>query len=198
MFVACLPLFGSEGDNSNEAIFTWNEISALTTSRKAHELPGINGAFSGVHNEVYIIAGGIRSIKRGDESENIWSDEIYVLEKNTDGNYQWNDRNTNKLPQPLAQGVAITTTEGILCIGGSDENECSSAVYLLRWNSAEQQVEIETRPSLPRPLALMSGAKIGNSVYIAGGQESINNARATNNFWTLNLVQVKEENNHWR
>ncbi len=198
LLVAYLPLFGSEDNKSNEAIFTWNEIPALTTSRKAHELPGINGAFSGVHNEVYIIAGGIRSIKRGDESEKIWSDEIYVLEKNTDGNYQWNDRNTNKLPQPLAQGVAITTTEGILCIGGSDENECSSAVYLLRWNSAEQQVEVETRPSLPRPLALMSGAKIGNSIYIAGGQESIKNARATNNFWTLNLVQEKEENNHWR
>ncbi len=198
LLIAYLPLFGSEENKKNKVNFNWNEIPSQTTSGITQELTGLSGAFAGVHNDAYIIAGGIRSIKRGDESENIWSDEIYVLEKNADGNYQWNDRNKHKLPRPLAQGVAITTTEGILCIGGSDENECSSAVYLLRWNSAEQQVEIDTMPSLPRPLALMSGAKIGNSVYIAGGQESIKNARATNNFWTLNLVQEKGQNNHWR
>ncbi len=198
LLIAYLPLFGSEENRKNKVNFTWNEIPSLSTSGITQELTGLSGAFAGVHNEAYIIAGGIRSIKRGEDNENIWSDEIYVLEKNADGNYQWNDRSINKLPRPLAQGVAITTAEGILCIGGSDEDECSSAVYLLRWNSAEQQVEIDTMPSLPRPLALMSGAKIGNSVYIAGGQESIKNARATNNFWTLNLVQEKGQNNHWR
>ena len=198
LIITYLPLFGSEEDKKNKVEFKWNEIPSLSTSDITQELTGLSGAFAGVHNEVYIIAGGIRSIKSGDESENIWSDEIYVLEKNADGNYQWNDRITNLLPCPLAQGVALSTKEGILCIGGSDENECFSDVFLLRWNSEEQQVEIETRPSLPRPLALMSGSKIGNSVYIAGGQESIKNARATNNFWTLDLVQEKGQNNQWR
>ena len=198
LLIAYSPLWGGEENKKNKVNYSWNEIPSLPASGIAQELTGLSGAFAGVHNEVYIIAGGIRSIKGGGESENIWSDEIYVLEKNVEGDYKWNDHSTYKLPRPLAQGVALSTEGGILCVGGRDENECFSDVFLLRWNSAEQKVEIETRPSLPRPLALMGGAKIGNSVYIAGGQESIKNARATNNFWVLNLAQENDQNNHWR
>lgn len=198
LLITYLPFLGSEGSETAKVHFTWKEIPPPPISREAQDQIILRGAFSGVHNGVYMIAGGIRTDMHEDTEENIWSDKIYILEKNVDGGYKWKSPGNYKLPRPLGQGVALSTEEGILCIGGRDENECFSDVFLLRWDNDNQNVEIETKPSLPRPLALMSGAKIGNSIYIAGGQESIKNARATNNFWTFNIAQENDQNNHWR
>ncbi len=193
------PLAADVGEIKNENHFKGSELPPFPVTEAIHEHTGLSGAFAGVHNGVYIIAGGIRDDNSlTDEGAKFWSDNIYVLEKTGTGSYQWNVQGSFKLPRPLAHGVAITTTKGVLCIGGSDEKECYSDVFLLRWNSAGQRIEIETLPSLPRPLAFMSGAKLGSSVFLAGGQESIEEARATDNFWVLDLEKTNEDLFQWR
>ena len=197
LFVS-LPLFGEKGKITNGDHLKWSEIPAIPPSGESQVTAGLKGAFAGVHNEFYIIAGGIRSEKLKDEEKNVWSDDIHILEKTDDGEYQWNDRNTIKMSRPLAHGVSISTKEGIICIGGSDDTECYADVILLSWNSVEQRIKIETLPSLPRPLAFMSGAKIGTSIYLAGGQESIEAARATHNFMVLDLADKRKDIFQWR
>ena len=199
MGIAFSPLAGEDGELQNKDHFIWSELPPLPVTDEIQDHTSLSGAFAGVHNGVYIIAGGIRDKNSlNDERINTWSDRIYVLEKIGAGSYQWNDQGSIKLPHPLAHGVALSTKEGILCIGGSDENECSSDVLLLRWDTDLRRVVIETLPSLPRPLAFMSGAKIGSSVYLAGGQETIEGARATNNFWVLDLADRDKDLFQWR
>jgi N-acetylneuraminic acid mutarotase len=55
--------------------------------------------------------------------------------------------------------------------------------------SANHRVQIETLPPLPRPLAYMTGAKVGDTLFVAGGQETISNPHATSHFYTLDLSQ---------
>jgi N-acetylneuraminic acid mutarotase len=48
-------------------------------------------------------------------------------------------------------------------------------------------VEVETLPALPCALGYMTGAKVGDSIYVAGGQETVADARATTHFFRLDL-----------
>ncbi|MCY2970461.1 MAG: galactose oxidase, partial [Planctomycetota bacterium] len=45
--------------------------------------------------------------------------------------------------------------------------------------------------SLPKPCANMCGMKIGDMVYLAGGTNAPDSAKALHNFWCLNLNDVK-------
>ena len=52
---------------------------------------------------------------------------------------------------------------------------------------------------LPRPLAFMGGCVIDETIYLVGGQEQLADAKATKNFWRLDLSQRgSAENFRWR
>jgi solute:Na+ symporter, SSS family len=48
-------------------------------------------------------------------------------------------------------------------------------------------IYFETWPSLPVPLAYMTGSMVGNEIYIAGGQTSTDEPSAGKHFFVLNL-----------
>ncbi len=117
----------------------------------------------------------------------VWWDDIYVLEKDGAGEYIWHTNPDYKLPQPLAYGVAITTDEGVLCIGGNNEDGASNQVFLIRWEPATQKIKIVEKPPLPMPLAFAAGAAVGRTVYLAGGQDNSEGGPSTHHFFALNL-----------
>jgi N-acetylneuraminic acid mutarotase len=92
-----------------------------------------------------------------------------------------------RLPRPLAYGVSIPEADGVVCIGGCDREACYRDVFLLKWNGAAGRIETEPLPPLPRPLAMMAGARAGDVIYLAGGQETAKDPVATRNFWALDL-----------
>lgn len=51
---------------------------------------------------------------------------------------------------------------------------------------------VQPLPRLPRPLAFMSGARIGETIYLAGGQDLFADGAATTNFWRLDLSKRTE------
>jgi len=177
VFLLALLLSYTSGNEIREipnSLFQWSELSPLP-------LPDPTGTFIGVHNDALIVAGG-----------STVSDDIYVLQKIKKGEYSWLTDENFKLPRFLSDGAAITTDIGIICAGGRDSIQCYSDVYLITWNSSEQKIEIEDLPSLPRPLVFMSGTKVGHTIYLVGGQESLRNGIATKNFWALDIS--KREN----
>ncbi|MGF1777960.1 N-acetylneuraminate epimerase [Vibrio nomapromontoriensis] len=119
-----------------------------------HDLPqptgqsvqeGVAGAYAGESNGVMIVAGGanFHGAKGAFEQGNMFAHngfgkafnrETYVL---SDG--LWSQ--STSLPHGLAYGASFTTENGVLIIGGEDQQrEARKEVYLLSWDGKSVQV----------------------------------------------------------
>ena len=167
----------------------WSQLPELPPAPGQSEQAGLAGAFSGVHGEVLILAGGANFPEGApwEGGKKVWWKDIYVLEKSPEGEPRWRTDPAWKLPVPLAYGVAVSTPDGLLCIGGNNEAQVSDQVFLIRWNPDGKQVSVEEKPAMPVPLAFAAGAKVDNQVYVAGGQPT-NQGPATNTFLSLDLA----------
>jgi N-acetylneuraminic acid mutarotase len=159
---------------------------------------GVAGAFVGESNSAILVAGGANFPKgppwRG--GEKVCSDAIHVLTRTGD-RYEWL-AGAGKLPHPAAYGVSITTARGVLFIGGADTRQCYADVRRATWSRDHAGVKLESLPPLPRPLAYMTGACAGDVVFIAGGQETLDNPGASTHFYTLDLSREGKSDFAWR
>jgi N-acetylneuraminic acid mutarotase len=90
------------------------------------------------------------------------------------------------LPKPNGYGVSVTTPDGMICAGGSDATGHFREVFRLRKMGA--QLQVEPLPSLPRPCALMAGAVLNGTLYLAGGAERPDATQALAVLWSLDLA----------
>ncbi len=151
---------------------------------------GLGGCFVGVHNNVVLVAGGTNFPQEmpWNEGSKVWYDDIYILEKKADGGYKWSQSRC-KLPQKMAYGASVSLAEGVLCIGGLDEQSALDTVFLLRWNPAARDIEIEKYPSLPQPVAYISAAVKNGIVYAAGGIGKYDKPQSLHDFYSLNISE---------
>ncbi len=146
---------------------------------------GIAAPFAGVSGEALIVAGGA-NFPNGmpwDGGKKIWHDEVYVL---TEPQGQW--ITGFKLPRPNAYGVAVTTKDGLVCIGGGNAQEHFPDVFLLKWQNGA--IVVKNLPALPIPVAFASGALLGETIYVAGGIETPDATNALQTFWSLDTSQA--------
>ena len=172
----------------------WNVVTQLPEAGEYSNL-GFAGSFAGISNDVMLLAGGA-NFPNGmpwDGGEKYWSDQIFVLER-IDSEYRWNKK-TFTLPHSLAYGFSLSVPEGVLCIGGRDAKQSYSDVFLMKWDTENQNVVIQNLPSLPIPLAHISAANIEGMIYVAGGEL---NGEATNNFLSLNLSNIGSNDRKWK
>ncbi|MBL7473263.1 sodium:solute symporter family transporter [Robertkochia sediminum] len=172
-------------------------IAQDETKVKVHHLPelpatesgepslGFAGMMGGPVNEVIIAAGGA-NFPEGlpwEGGRKVWSSDIYVL-----ANGQW-ERSQTSLPMPLAYTASVTLDEGILCIGGNNSELVSDKVFLLSYESDNNEVRITDYPSLPEPLAFSAAVVDDDYVYVVGGK---NAEGSTNAFYRLHLEGEKQ------
>lgn len=146
---------------------------------------GYAGMLGGVNNGTLLAAGGA-NFPDGlpwEGGKKVWSKDIYILE-----NDQWR-LSQKELPIPLAYSASVSTENGILCIGGDNEEFTSDRVFLLSYNSTTKDVDISEYPILPEPLAYTSAVVNDDFVYVVGGK---NSERTTNSFYRLNLKEKKK------
>jgi SSS family transporter len=155
---------------------TWSQLPPLPDAL------GFAGPFGGTSGGALLVAGGANfpEAMPWDGGRKVWHDAVFVL-ASPDGTW----RTGFKLPHPLAYGVSVSTPEGVLCAGGSDAQEHHREVLLLRWIG--DRLEIESLPPLPQPVANACGARLGNTVYLAGGLARPDATNALRNFWALDL-----------
>ena len=170
-----------EGD---EAALDWQQLPDLPD-----EL-GVAGPFVGVHNDALIVAGGANFPRPVWENNKVWRDQIHVLTK-TDNGYAWKDGGT--LSRPVAYGGAVSTPDGIVCMGGNDAANTFQEVFVLRWDAETQNVTRAEYPSLPRPCAYGQATSVGNAIYLAGGQSGVGLDSAMKNFWMLDLSNKDDQ-----
>jgi len=179
---------GGEPDAAAAAL-KWSRLPPLPPAPGQAKQVGLAGPFAGVHNRGLIVAGGANFPEavpwRGGKKR--WWADVYVLVKTAEGEHRWITDGQFKLPRPLAYGAAVPTDEGLLCIGGCDADRCYRETFLLKWDPEAGKIDVEPYPPLPRPLAFMAAAKVGEVVYVAGGQETMAAARATRTFFALDL-----------
>ncbi len=191
---ALLLVGGSALDASDATrepeVLKWQQLPPLPDEH------GLAGAFAGVHNDVLIVAGGANFPKGrpwdSDEEKKrkVWHDEIYVLKPRTG---QW--KSGFMLPQPLANGVSITTPAGLVCIGGDDSKQVHASVFLLKWNG--KNIELKRLPDLPAPRANAAGALLDDSIYVAGGRDDKDEQELTKTLWRLRLPSELEKSDSW-
>lgn len=174
-------------------IFTWiqsfgQEISkleladlpSLPAENAATASIGYAGMLGGGHNGVLLAAGGA-NFPEGlpwEGGKKVWSDAIFIFE-----NGQWR-LSSKKLPMPLGYSASVSIPQGVLCIGGNNENLISDQVFLMAYNSATKEVDFTEYPNLPEPLAFSSAVLYEDAVYVVGGN---NAAGSTNSFYRLSL-----------
>ncbi len=141
-----------------EAALRWRQLPPLPDPR------GFASPFVGVDRGVLLVAGGANFPEKQlwDGGRKVWHDRVFALEA---GAAEW--RPAGRLPRALGYGTAISTADGVLCIGGSDAREHHAAVFLLQWRDGN--LAVIPQPPLPRPIALAAGARAGDVMYVAGG-----------------------------
>lgn len=200
-FVACLFLFcQSVLANPQASIQTTETIrwdSSLTLpdiNGKPH--PGLAGAFSGCIGDFLFIAGGANfpDATPWNGGTKTWWNTLYYKNLN-DATSAWKEIK-GSLPSARAYGVSIPLTDGILCIGGCDAKQCYSEVFAIRMHNGKVEID-KNWPKLPVPLANMTGAKLGNKIFLAGGQEQMKPEAATSHFFMLDLSQPEKDGKPW-
>ncbi|HQH51719.1 MAG TPA: sodium/solute symporter [Candidatus Hydrogenedentes bacterium] len=145
--------------------FVWQDLPPLPQP--------VSGQFLGVHGGVLVAAGGI-------SADQDYSDSIYVFGPD---DTEW--RQAGKLTQNVAFGAAVSTPGGVICAGGTDGAQCMAEVFILQWDAGT--LTRSALPALPRPCAHMAAALVGNTVYVAGGQDAPDSPEALHVFWALDL-----------
>lgn len=142
---------------------------------------GFAGSFAGVAGGALVVAGGANFPDRlpWEGGAKRWHDRVFVLEP---GAKAWSE--AGPLPVALAYGVSVQLDEGVLLIGGGDLKGIYASVRLLR---RDPQLRFESWPDLPLPLAMCTGARVGRTVYVAGGIDRPDASGAQRVFLALDL-----------
>ena len=192
LFALCCPALAAEQPHISKLTDTdaihWDTSLQLPASAEngAPHL-GLAGVFAGYADGKLVIGGGANFPDGTPEQgggKRYWAD-IYVYDEDAG----WRSF-PGALPGPAAYGVSIGLPDGVLCIGGCDEKVCTNAVRLLTLRDGSPT--FEDYPALPRPLAHAAGCRIGDRIYVAGGIESVEEARTTSDFFVLDLQRLDQ------
>ena len=169
----------------------WDELPPLPPSSGQTRQPGVAGPFAGVHRDALIVAGGANFPDRMPWAggAKVWWDDIWVLEQRADGSTHWVGDRIFRLPRPLGYGIAFSTPDGVVLAGGHDRERCYADVFLLAWDPQARELRRTALPPLPEPLSFMAGARVGQTLYVAGGQHVMQGAVPTTVFWALDLTR---------
>lgn len=161
----------------------WTRLPDLPT--------GISGQFAGTSNGALLVAGGTYfpiSLFAG--GRKMWVDTVQFLRP---GGEAWTVAGRLPQPGPTAYGVSVSHGGGLVMAGGCDAERHYAAVRRLRWRGGK--LEVQRLPELPEPAAYLSGARIGDTLYAAGGQEDPASPLALRRFRSLDL---KRPETGWR
>lgn len=148
---------------------SWFRLPDLPGTEKSPS-SGVSAPFTGINGGQLLVAGGCnfpdKPAAEGGTKE--YYSDIYALDITTRSPAGW--RRIGKLPLPLAYGASVTTPEGLVWIGGNNNEEVSGQVFFVNWNGEKQQLHIFELPPLPIPLDNLSATYADGHLYVAGGK----------------------------
>lgn len=157
---------------------------------------GFAGSFVGVSGNHLLVIGGANfpDLKPWQGGTKVWYRSVLALPLSSKGgsrattadaatHRQASWTTAGQLDTPLGYGVSATFGEDVLCVGGSAATGHSAEVLAIRYDG--RQVSQRQLAKLPVPLANHFGARVGNELIIAGGQQSPDDTQAESAVWSL-------------
>ncbi len=169
------------------AIQDWSELPSLPNP--------LSGTMAGVAvdavtgQEALILLGGSNfptPLFQG--GTKVWYDTIYALPEDAS---KW--KAAGKLDHPLAYAASVSFDGDVIVMGGSDGKRHYKGVFRITWQGGEGVRE--RLPDLPKTCAYTAAAVVGDTVYLAGGQEAPKSTEAFRTFWA---IRPGEPNPTWK
>ncbi len=179
-FVVLVPQVVKSELNTHTPFFHWQSGAPLPVQQ------GLSSGFTGFHNGTLIYAGGNNFDKpKWEGGIKAFHDEIYLLEDAGKNGSEW--QKVGNLPFAVADGAAVESAAGLICLGGTDGNKAYDAVFILKWDASAKRILVDTTtlPPLPEACYQLSAAKLGTVIYVTGGRNVA--GEAMSNTWKLDL-----------
>lgn len=166
----------------------WDNSLKLPSPARRKNI-GVKGAFAGFIENTLVVAGGMNYpyLPWENGGTPAWYNTVYALDE---ASSRWTIL-PDTLPAPLAHGVTIELSQGILCIGGCDAQRAYKEVFLLQYDNGRLRIA-EDWPALPVSLVYASGILLKNKVYVIGGKEGENTEDNRCHFYMLDLADRKK------
>lgn len=132
---------------------------------------GVSAPFAGFVGSSLIVGGGCNFPEKpaAEGGKKVYYSQLYSLPLKTE-KPEWQKQ--APLPFPVAYGASVETEKGLICIGGMNNDSTSTAVLCLcAPNPDSEKIEIQCWPSLPVGIDNASAARVGNNLYICGGNQ---------------------------
>ena len=186
IFVAMAELncFNNKVAHKEEEI-EWSVAAVLPSADGIGEQPGLAGPVTGIIYNRLIVGGGA-NFPEGmpwHGAKKVYHDEIYLFEKKN-GRIVNAAVSKQKLPQPVAYCANIMTPEGVIYIGGENEQGILDKVVLVKYKATSNEIDFFDLPSLPLPLTNLSAAYSNHIIYAGGGNSKGGNS---NKFFSLDI-----------
>lgn len=178
--------------NTNPSNFDWKQLPEFPAFGNQTKANGVTGAFSGVHNDVLIVAGGANFDEPKWETNKSWHNDIFVLEKDAK---HWSKK--GELPFQISYGNSLSIDEGVVCMGGANNEKIMDDVFLLQWDKSEKRIIFRKLGKLPCTCAYGAATLLDGYIYMAGGQGGPDLSSALKNFWRINVKDLLEEKTNW-
>jgi sialate O-acetylesterase len=173
--------------------FKWSESIEIPPGDGQQKQHGLASAFAGRSGDVLIVAGGCNfpnvPVANGG-AKKYYSDVFVFREKN--GNPKW--FSGAKIPNETAYGASVSVPNGLMCIGGNNNDETFKSVYVLTWNKQKSEIELENYPELPFPVTQMGAALLDNIVFVVGGKSD---SKLLNTILALDLSKKGTSEFRW-
>lgn len=164
----------------------WRLAGTLPATNGEAKALGVAGPLAGVHNNVLIVAGGANfpgAMPWNGGKKKYYSD-AYLFKKRGDSVVHFKTLN---LPFSIAYSAVHSTSQGVLSVGGENENGITDKVFLMQWNSTAETIALKDLPHLPFAVTNASATVHHNKVYVAGGERA---ADVSTDFLVLDLDNI--------
>ncbi len=133
---------------------------------------GVSACFAGVSQGHLLMAGGCNfpDTPAAEGGAKVYYSEIYAAPISPDTTLSW--KKVGELPQETAYGISIPTANGVICIGGMNNEKRLTEVYQIELDSTAIQAIVTPLPSLPEPIDNAAGAIVNNTIYVVGGNQA--------------------------
>lgn len=174
--------------------FFWEEILSIPPNTNCEVQPGLASPFAGDLKGKVIVVGGCNfpdnPVYKGGKKK--YYNDVFILKQEADEQFTW--KIAGSIPKPLAYGASVVIEDGLLCIGGRNNDKAYSTVQLIELDSRNDKVTVKEWPALPFAMTNMGAALVDNKIFVAGG---VSDGKFLNTFLCLDLDKKGSDNFKW-
>ena len=150
-----------------------SESSTVSTTKiPAYPIQqGVSAPFAGFIDGKLVVAGGCNfpDIPAAEGGKKVYYRSLYTYPVSQDSISDWSEE--KGLPLPIAYGASVETGNGLVCIGGMNENSSLKDVFYLKKDSCNKGIMIERLPPLPEGIDNAAAAILHKTLYVTGGNQ---------------------------